>query len=184
VIVALTRAQEFGLAAVAVVFIAFALVSSFVLPARNRDFPGDRGLPAFVAFTVALFLAMMGAVWFLAREDEEEGHAAEPSATETQGDTGATETPAGGTETDVSGRGDVAAGEDVFASAGCAGCHTLEEAGSSGTVGPNLDETQLSEEEIADKVRDGGGGMPSFDDQLDDAEIDDVAAFVAQSASN
>ena len=36
--------------------------------------------------------------------------------------------------------GDAAAGETVFASAGCGACHTLSAAGSSGTVGPNLDD--------------------------------------------
>ena len=36
--------------------------------------------------------------------------------------------------------GDAAAGEAVFASGGCGACHTLSAAGSSGTVGPNLDE--------------------------------------------
>ena len=32
--------------------------------------------------------------------------------------------------------GDAAAGKDVFASAGCAGCHTLADAGATGNVGP------------------------------------------------
>ena len=32
-----------------------------------------------------------------------------------------------------------AAGRQVFASAGCAGCHQFDAAGSSGTTGPNLD---------------------------------------------
>ena len=32
-----------------------------------------------------------------------------------------------------------AAGKQVFASAGCAGCHQFDAAGSSGTTGPNLD---------------------------------------------
>jgi mono/diheme cytochrome c family protein len=38
----------------------------------------------------------------------------------------------------------VAKGKQVFDSAGCAGCHTFEAAGATGTTGPNLD-TQLSE---------------------------------------
>jgi cytochrome c oxidase subunit 2 len=33
-----------------------------------------------------------------------------------------------------------ASGKQIFASAGCGNCHTLAEAGSSGTVGPNLDQ--------------------------------------------
>ena len=35
-------------------------------------------------------------------------------------------------------------GKKVFASAGCVGCHTLKDAGSTGTVGPNLDQLKPS----------------------------------------
>jgi mono/diheme cytochrome c family protein len=177
-IVALTSGQKLGLAGVAALFIAFALVSSFVLFARDRDFPGRR-LPWFIAVTAALFVAMIAAVVTLAVEDEEAGHAAEPAATETDG----TETEAP-TETTGGTEGDAAAGEQVFASAGCGGCHTLEEAGSSGTVGPSLDQTQLSVQQIAQQVEQGGGGMPSFGDQLSDEQIRDVSAFVAESAGS
>ena len=51
-----------------------------------------------------------------------------------------------------------------------------------GTIGPNLDETQLGAEEIAEQVTNGGNGMPAFGDQLSPEEIQDVAAFVAESA--
>src|SRR4029079_5112402 len=43
------------------------------------------------------------------------------------------------TTTSATGSGDAAAGKEVFASAGCGGCHTFSAAGSSGSVGPNLD---------------------------------------------
>ncbi len=80
--------------------------------------------------------------------------------------------PAGG-ETD---------GEAIFASAGCGGCHTLSAAGSSGTVGPNLDESQPSLELAIDRVTNGQGGMPSFKGQLSEAQIEAVATFVSESA--
>ena len=48
--------------------------------------------------------------------------------------------------------GDAAAGKALFASKGCGVCHTLEAAGSTGTVGPNLDEKKPSEALIADRV--------------------------------
>ena len=176
-IVALTSAQMLGIAAVAAVFVVFALVSSFALPSRNADFPGRR-LPLFIAVTVVLFAAMLAAIVTLAREDEEEAHGAEPAATETN----ATETNAGGTETEVGAGGDTAAGKEIFASAGCGGCHVLEEAGSTGVVGPSLDGTDLSREEIATQVRDGGGGMPPFSGQLSEEQINDVAAFVVESS--
>ena len=38
--------------------------------------------------------------------------------------------------------GDATAGKKVFLTAGCTGCHTLKDAGSTGTVGPNLDQAK------------------------------------------
>ena len=38
--------------------------------------------------------------------------------------------------------GDPTAGKQVFLTAGCTGCHTLKDAGSTGTVGPNLDDAK------------------------------------------
>ncbi len=73
-------------------------------------------------------------------------------------------------------------GEGIFASAGCGGCHTLSAAGSSGTVGPNLDEAHPSLELAIDRVTNGQGGMPSFKGQLSDAQIEAVATFVAENA--
>ena len=79
---------------------------------------------------------------------------------------------------------EASAGPAVFASQACGGCHTLSVAGATGSVGPNLDETQLSEEEIVAVVSDGRGGMPAFSDQLSPAEIASVAAYVSASASS
>jgi mono/diheme cytochrome c family protein len=73
-----------------------------------------------------------------------------------------------------------AAGEQVFASAGCGSCHTLAAAGSSGAIGPNLDDEQPDVDEVAEMVREGGNGMPSFAGQLSAAEIEAVALYVAQ----
>lgn len=163
-VVALTTAQKLGIAGIAGAFILFALVSSFVLPLRDRNFPGRRGLPYFVAITVVLFASMMFAIGALAREEEEEeGRAEEPAAAEEA-------------------RGDPEAGKGVFASAGCGGCHVLEAAGSSGEIGPSLDATTLDHEAIVEQVTNGGGGMPPFGGQLSEEEIQDVAAFVVESA--
>ena len=75
--------------------------------------------------------------------------------------------------------GDPAAGKEVFASAGCAACHTLSEANATGTVGPNLDDAKPSDELVVQRVTLGQGGMPSFKDQLEPQQIADVAAFVS-----
>jgi mono/diheme cytochrome c family protein len=79
--------------------------------------------------------------------------------------------------------GDPAAGEQVFASAGCGGCHTLEAAGSSGNVGPNLDDAKPDAALVTDRVTNGRGAMPSFSSQLSEKQIADVAAYVVQSTS-
>jgi mono/diheme cytochrome c family protein len=70
----------------------------------------------------------------------------------------------------------------VFATAGCTGCHTLKAAGSTGTVGPNLDEAKPSKALVIDRVTNGQGGMPSFKGQLSDAQIEAVADYVSQNA--
>jgi hypothetical protein len=69
VLVAITTQNKLLLGGTAAIFIAFSLVSSFVLPRRNPNFPGRR-LPLFVGVTVVLFVAMMLAVEFFAVEEE------------------------------------------------------------------------------------------------------------------
>jgi len=76
--------------------------------------------------------------------------------------------------------GDPANGKTIYASAGCGGCHTFSAAGSTGTVGPNLDDASIDFDAAFQQIKDGGGGMPPFGDRLSDQEIADVAAFVTQ----
>ena len=78
--------------------------------------------------------------------------------------------------------GSAEAGKAVFLSAGCTGCHTLGAAGATGTVGPNLDESKPSFDLVANRVKIGSGAMPSFQGQLTEQQIKDVAAFVSESA--
>jgi mono/diheme cytochrome c family protein len=79
--------------------------------------------------------------------------------------------------------GDASNGESVFASAGCGGCHTMEAAGSSGSVGPNLDDAKPDFDLVVDRVTNGAGAMPAFEGQLSEQEIADVAAYVVDSTS-
>ena len=58
--------------------------------------------------------------------------------------------------------GDPAAGKAVFTSAGCASCHTLKDAGSTGNVGPNLDQLKPAVAAVKHQVENGGGAMPAF----------------------
>ena len=96
-------------------------------------------------------------------------------------DEGGGETTTGGEE---EGEGDAAKGKEIFAAQGCGSCHTLSDAGSSGTVGPNLDEAKPSADQVVEKVTNGAGVMPSFKDKLSEQEINDVAAYVSSVAGS
>jgi mono/diheme cytochrome c family protein len=75
-----------------------------------------------------------------------------------------------------------AAGASVFKQSGCGSCHTLGAAGTSGIIGPNLDDLRPSFAAVRAKVSAGGGGMPSFTGRLNPQQIDDVAAYVVTRA--
>ena len=82
----------------------------------------------------------------------------------------------GGTATPAS------TGAQIFASAGCGGCHTLVASGASGTVGPNLDVLRPSLNQVIAMVTAGGGVMPAFGGRLTATQIRDVAAYVSSVA--
>jgi mono/diheme cytochrome c family protein len=98
------------------------------------------------------------------------------------GDAAGGGTDTGGTNTGGGGGGEGADGEAIFAQNGCASCHTLEAAGASGTVGPNLDETKPSREVAIDRITNGRGAMPAFEGQLSEDEIAAVADYVVENA--
>jgi len=98
-----------------------------------------------------------------------------PAPTPTEATT--TPGPPGGGSADL-----VAQGKQVFEKSGCTSCHTLKDAGASGTVGPNLDQAKPSKELALDRVTNGKGVMPSFSGSLSAAEIEAVAAYVSSVA--
>ena len=63
----------------------------------------------------------------------------------------------------------------------CGSCHVHEKAGTSGTVGPNLDQSQVTVQQATEQIRNGGGGMPAFGDRLSDQQIEALAQYVAGS---
>jgi cbb3-type cytochrome c oxidase subunit III len=73
-------------------------------------------------------------------------------------------------------------GKSIFAAAGCTGCHTLKDAGATGTVGPNLDQKKPPQQLVVDRVTNGKGAMPSFKDKLSAAQIQAVAKYVSSVA--
>jgi mono/diheme cytochrome c family protein len=192
--------NEIILAVACACLVVFSLVVAIVVPKRNPDFPVRR-MGAFFAVSVALVAGMLAIVEVFGEEGEEAGAAevaeTQPGAEETTppAETGGAETGGEGetpppaetegaeTEGEGAAAGDPAAGSEIFASAGCGGCHTLADAGTTGTVGPNLDDSQPPHELVVDRVTNGQGVMPPFAGQLSDAEIQDVAAYVVQATS-
>jgi mono/diheme cytochrome c family protein len=74
--------------------------------------------------------------------------------------------------------GDPGVGKEIFVANGCGACHVLADAGTTGTVGPNLDETKPSLAFAVETILNGKGTMPPFKDQLTAQQIADVAASV------
>jgi mono/diheme cytochrome c family protein len=77
--------------------------------------------------------------------------------------------------------GDSTDGKTIFTS-NCGSCHTLADAGTNGSVGPNLDQAKPSQELAVERVTNGKGAMPPFKGQLSDEQIQAVAEYVSSSA--
>jgi mono/diheme cytochrome c family protein len=74
--------------------------------------------------------------------------------------------------------GEEADGAEVFTRADCGACHVFAAADAHGDIGPDLDLSTMTAEQIEAQVRQGTGTMPPFEGSLTDAEIDAVVAFV------
>ena len=168
---------EWGLLAAAAAFIVFALIVALVVPRSRPAFPSSY-LGWFIAACIVFFAVQITAVLLLAEVGETHEASAEGEHTEP------TETETTGTETTPPAEpaGDAVAGRQIFDEMGCAGCHTLADAGATGTVGPNLDQAMPPAELVVERVTNGMGVMPSFSDRLTPEQIDDVAAYVSGAA--
>jgi mono/diheme cytochrome c family protein len=87
-------------------------------------------------------------------------------------------------------------GEQIFTAAGCAGCHTFSPAGSSGTIGPNLDDLaaaagerepgKSAEEYVRESLTNPeaflaegfGNAMPSYEGRLTDEQIQALVDYL------
>jgi mono/diheme cytochrome c family protein len=181
VLLSITTTGKVTLLVVAGLFIAWALITAIWIPKRNADFPAT--LTAFILVSSLFLVAQLGAVYWVTSTQEVETEAAGEAtpgegtpAETTPTETNSGETPEAGADADV------VAGKEVFESAGCVGCHTLADAGATGTVGPNLDEAKPSAELVVTRVTNGMGAMPPFKGQLSDQQIKDVAAYVSSVA--
>jgi len=188
------------LAIAAGLLVGFALVVSLVIPRRNPGFPG-RHLGLLLLIGALLVIGMLTAVEVLGESHhfaaaESGGNVTEQAPTvSTAGSTAATPTETGGGGPS----GDPAAGKQVFTASAqppCASCHTLSEAGATGQVGPNLDDVlkgksaDFIHESIVDpnaEIANGftAGLMPeTYGDQLNDQQLADLVAFLAQSTKS
>jgi mono/diheme cytochrome c family protein len=197
VLSALATGHKVGIAVVAGVFIAFALASSFLLPALRPQFPGRR-LGLFVAGAVLLTAGMLATVIALAGEPKEARGAGETTAAATTAPAQTTTAPAQTTTATTAAppapAGDPAAGKQLFAAQGCNACHTFKPAGSNAKVGPDLDHlaadaTKANRGSVpqytAESITDPGayvvpgypnGVMPKF--TLSDKQVADLVAFL------
>jgi mono/diheme cytochrome c family protein len=190
----LTTGNSVGLALIAGAFVVFALLSALVIPRRWPQYPG-RGLGWFIAGTLVLFVATLGAVEVFAKETEPKEEAAVGETTTETGGTTTEETTTGEAQPPpppAASAGDPAAGKTVFAAQGCGGCHAFSAAGTNASVGPNLDEalqgkdSEFVRESIVDPNKEIASGyapniMPQdFGQKLTPKQIEDLVAFLTQ----
>jgi mono/diheme cytochrome c family protein len=187
----------------AAVLVVFSLVVALVLPKRDPGFPG-RNLRFFLVLCVLLIVGMLGAVEVFGESHDfgaahgDTGGVTEGSPTAPGDTTGQPST--GGTDSgqEPQAEGDAQAGQQVFASVAnpaCGTCHTLEAAGASQTLGPNLDEVLADKdaafirESIVEpdaEVAEGyaGGLMPEdYEETLNEKQLADLVAFLVQATS-
>jgi mono/diheme cytochrome c family protein len=198
---ALSGGHEIGLAVAGGIFVSFSLLSAFVFPRFNPDFPGGKGLRWYIPLCVLIFVGMISSVLVFGREEK-----AATAATSTTTTTTSTTTAPSSAAAVTSGPyadGNAAAGKAVFllASSTCATCHTLKAAGSTGTVGPDLDDVAAYAakaklplgEFLVDAITKPpapyvppgfGDSMPTtFGSSLSAKQIADLVQFIASSAA-
>jgi mono/diheme cytochrome c family protein len=185
--------KEILLGLVALVLVVFSLVVAILIPRRDPGFPG-RNLRMFVLVAALLVVGMLTAVEVLGETEHREG----TEATESEGGGAETTGPAETGQTGGGAQGDPAAGKEIFTATAqptCASCHTLADAGATGTVGPNLDDAlkgkdaAFIEQSIVDpnaQVAEGfsEGIMPQdYGEKLDDKQLADLVAYLLQATS-
>jgi mono/diheme cytochrome c family protein len=181
--------SEITLGLVALVLVVFSLVVALLIPRRDPGFPG-RNLRVFILVAALLVVGMLTAVEVLGESHHREG----AEAAETGGGESATAPETGQTETGGGGgaQGDPAAGKEVFTSAGCVSCHTLADAGASGTTGPNLDEVLKGKDaafirtSVVDPNAEIASGFPegvmpqNYGEELSPEQLADLVAYLQQ----
>jgi mono/diheme cytochrome c family protein len=108
-----------------------------------------------------------------------------PTKTTTTPTPTTTTTPAGGANPTAPAPGfpvgTASSGAPLFTSLPCGSCHTLAAAGTTGTLGPNLDTVKPSVAVAEIQIQNGGLDMPPFGSQISMQQIADLATYVYQS---
>ncbi len=93
----------------------------------------------------------------------------------------------------TAGLAEATTGEQIFTAAGCAGCHTFQPAGSTGTIGPDLDDLASAagdmppEEFVRQSILDPDaeitegfqpGVMPAFEGRLNDEQVQALVQYL------
>lgn len=185
---------------------------------RKEDFPSSTALRAITAVMAVLVVSTATLAVLTARdeqkvrreENEEASREAEATAeenveaegSEVEGEAAGGPQSNGGTEAggaegtqQAAVKGDPAAGGVVFEAQGCGSCHTLAAAGTSGTIGPSLDDEipTMDAAEILTSITEPGaeveegfpdGVMPAnYADLLDEQQLADLVAYLQDSTS-
>lgn len=186
--------------------VAVALVVSFA-GLRFEKFPNSRGLLVGATVAIAaLVLATMSFAWLNAEDEQEHREtelAEDVAANEEAGNTTEADEEAGSaasedtttTESSTTTAASTVDGAQVFETAGCTGCHTLADAGSTATTGPDLDSVlkgkpeSFIRESIIDPAAEVEEGFPpnvmpeTYEDQLSPEELDALVAYLAETTS-
>jgi mono/diheme cytochrome c family protein len=180
-----------GLVVVAVLVAAIGL--------RFDKFPASKGVLALGTAAFAALVVATGAFAWLNAEDEQEhreaelAEAAEGAAAEDEGGEEAEEVGPDVAESPTETAS--AEGSQLFEANGCGGCHTLAAAGSTGTIGPDLDgaladaDEAFIEESIVDPDAQVDRGQPpnvmpqTFGETLSPEELDALVQYLVESTS-
>jgi predicted ribosomally synthesized peptide with SipW-like signal peptide len=167
---------------------------------RFESFPPSRGILVGIIVVFAALVGATGTFAWMNAEDEQSEHAAERAAERAAAAEEATaeEQEAVAVEEGTAPPDEPAAALDgalVFESAGCSGCHTLADAGSTATTGPDLDgalqgkPASFIEESIVDPNNEIAKGYPpdvmpqNFGETLSPEELNALVKYLKQSTS-
>jgi cytochrome c oxidase subunit 2 len=167
---------------------------------RFENFPPSRGILVGIIVVFAALVGATGTFAWMNAEDEQSEHAAERAAERAAAAEEATaeEQEAVAVEEGTAPPDEAAAsldGAQVFESAGCSGCHTLADAGSTATTGPDLDgalqgkPASFIEESIVDPNKEVAKGYPpdvmpqNFGETLSPEELNALVKYLKQSTS-